>query len=451
MRSALVAWLLLVLSAGSASAHTRLERSTPAAGDTLTVSPAELRLVFSQRVAERYTTLTLYSPSGDVIPTGSLRSESAGRAYFVAAPALTRSGEYRIEWKTTAADGHVITGTIAFTLVLAADTLAGDTLAAPAGASGGEQTERHEHHADPALMPPLLRPGSWLNVLARTLQFASLLLIIGLAAFRSVLLPHVDAEPAARDALRRNLRQYGAIVLTVFLLTLPLRLWLQSAALHGPELATQPQLVGSMLLELNWGRAWLVQLGAAAFAAIAILTGFTPLLAPAALALTVTPAFQGHAASAEPAALAIAADGLHVLAAGVWIGTLAAMIGVAVPTLWREQGNGRELQIARLVNRFSPLALTGAATLALAGLGSALFHLRAPLLLVTTAYGRALFFKLLIVALVAGAGWYNWQRTRPSLEQDAGVAALRRAATLELAFAAAAVIATAILVALPTP
>ena len=47
--------LLLLSTATPLAAHTRLERSSPAAGDTLRTPPYELRLVFSQAVAPRYT------------------------------------------------------------------------------------------------------------------------------------------------------------------------------------------------------------------------------------------------------------------------------------------------------------------------------------------------------------------------------------------------------------
>lgn len=445
--------LLLLSTATPLAAHTRLERSSPAAGDTLHTPPFELRLVFSQAVAPRYTTLVLRGPDGEVIPTPALLPDDTRREYVAMAPHLPLPGRYTIEWRTTSADGHVISGTVEFLLASDRDPRpdsAAETVAAAATPSDTDAL--HEHHVDQSLLPPLLRPASWPNALARMLQFAAIIALLGLAAFRTLLLPRIDANADTRASLRRGLRTFGAAALTAFLLALPARLWLQSAALHGPDLALERGLLGSLLLDLTWGRAWLAQLTAAAFACIGVIAAFTPALVAGALALAATPAFQGHAAAVEGApALAIAADALHVAAAGTWVGALAVLLLVAVPALWRHGGDARASHIHALVQRFSPLALAAAAVLVLSGLASALLHIHSPAALFLTTYGRTLLLKLFFVSVVLAAGWYNWKRARPRLGEEEGVAALRRAATLELALAGATLAATAVLVALPTP
>lgn len=450
-----IALLTLLLSAGAAAplaAHTRLERSSPAAGDTVRAQPYELRLVFSQAVAPRYTTLLLRAPDGSVIPTPALLPNESRREFVAMAPHLAAAGTYTVEWRTVSADGHAITGTFGFVYAPAGATAVHEhdpDSAAPAPAATDEHP--HGHHVDQSLLPPALQPSSWQNTIARALQFAALIALIGLATFRALLFPR-SAPPEARAALRAALRRFGAVALTLFLLTLPVRLWLQSAALHGPDLALERGLLGSLLLDLGWGRAWLAQLTAAAFAAIAVLTGFTPVLVLSAVALAFTPAFQGHAAAVENApTLALAADGLHVLAAGAWIGALAVLLLAAIPALWRHAGSARAALLADIVHRFSPLALAAAATLAITGVTSGLLHVHAPHELVDTEYGRMLLVKLGTIGLVLGAGWYNWRRTRPRLGADAGVASLFSGATLELLFAGATLAATAALVALPTP
>jgi hypothetical protein len=56
-----------------------------------------------------------------------------------------------------------------------------------------------------------------------------------------------------------------------------------------------------------------------------------------------------------------------------------------------------------------------------------------------------------VVALVAVAGAWNWRRATPAPGAPGGVRALRRSATMELAFGAALFAATAALVATPLP
>ena len=447
MRAALLALLVSAAAALPVAAHTRLERSTPADGDTLRAQPRELSLEFSQAVAPQYTRLLLRGPDGAAIPTPPLEVDAGRRTFRTAAPQL-RAGRYAVEWRTAAADGHVITGTFEF--VFAPD--AADAEVAAAASDPGAADALRAHHVETGLLPAYLRPGGAPGVVARALLFAALLGVIGLAVFQTLVLPRSGLAVEARQALQGALRRFGLVAAALLLLVLPLRLWLQSGALHGPGRAFETDLLGAMLLQLDWGHAWLVQLAAAVLALGGVVTGLTPLVAVAAAALAFTPALQGHAAAVERASpLAVVLDGTHVLAAGAWVGALAVLVIAAIPTLRRGAAAACPGQVRQLVHRFTPLALTAAALLAASGVGSALLHVPAPADLVATDYGRTLLVKLFLVALVLGTGWYNWRRAGPDLGSATGTAALHRAATLELCFAGAALAATAVLVALPTP
>ena len=59
--------------------------------------------------------------------------------------------------------------------------------------------------------------------------------------------------------------------------------------------------------------------------------------------------------------------------------------------------------------------------------------------------------KLIAVAGVAISGAYNWQRIKPRLGTDAATNQLQRSASAEIVLALLVLVATAILVALPTP
>jgi copper transport protein len=107
--------------------------------------------------------------------------------------------------------------------------------------------------------------------------------------------------------------------------------------------------------------------------------------------------------------------------------------------------------VADLVNAFSPLALIASATVALTGLTTAWLHLKRISALYTTSYGKALIVKLVLVLVVVALGAWNWRRVRPSLGKDGTEETIRRSATTELAFAALVLIATSVLVSLPSP
>ena len=143
---------------------------------------------------------------------------------------------------------------------------------------------------------------------------------------------------------------------------------------------------------------------------------------------------------------------IHRLAAGAWIGTLFMMVTAIAMTLRSTlPPDRRGPLVARMVNGFSPLALTSAAVLATFGVITAWQHLHTLRALWTTPYGITLIVKLLAVGAVLALGAWNWRRQKPRLGTELGAAGLRRSATGEL-FAAFVVLAiTAILVSLPSP
>jgi copper transport protein len=449
MRFALA--LAALLLAAPAAAHVRLERSTPAAGATVSAPLAELRIVFSGPVEARYTSVLLYAPSGDVVPLDSLRPDpaSGSRAFFVVAPRLPQPGEYRVEWRTAGADGHVLTGSFTFSADSAAVTAAPVVEPLPAATTPAPAQELHEHHAPE---PPggVFASQSIVHVLVRALQYAALLALIGALALRTL----IAREPTLAERpgeLERRLRHYTVIVLSVLLVLLPLRLWLQSGALHGATRALDPYLVGSLLNELAWGRAWLAQLVLAGAIALTFATPLRPIALLAAAALAFTFPLLGHAAGLESGrVLAVAGHGVHLLGAGLWIGTLAALFLAGLPAL-RRNDEGDVARAAAAVHRFSPLALGAAGTTVVAGALLAWLHVGSLARFTGTAYGRTLALKLLILAVVLIAGFFNWRRAGVRGSGPLDLPALRRRMALELAGAAAVVLITAILVALPTP
>lgn len=144
---------------------------------------------------------------------------------------------------------------------------------------------------------------------------------------------------------------------------------------------------------------------------------------------------------------------IHMLAGGMWIGTLFYLV---VAGIWVTLRSGlsserRGAFVRELVNRFSPFALTSAGLLATFGVITAWRHLKSIQALWTTPYGIALLVKLCVVACVLALGRFNWRRQRPLLGTEAGAQSLMRSATAELMVATVVLIITSILVSLPTP
>jgi copper transport protein len=147
-------------------------------------------------------------------------------------------------------------------------------------------------------------------------------------------------------------------------------------------------------------------------------------------------------------------NAVHILAASTWLGTLLVLLligirGVAKST--STAGAQRAELVADLVNSFSPLALVASAIVAATGLTTAWLHLKRISSLWTTSYGFALDVKLILVLIVVTLGAWNWRRVRPSLGAEGSEQTIQRSARMELMFAALVLIATSVLVTLPSP
>lgn len=144
---------------------------------------------------------------------------------------------------------------------------------------------------------------------------------------------------------------------------------------------------------------------------------------------------------------------VHVLAAGLWIGTLFVLVVAGLTALLAHEPTRerRGAIAADMVNGFSPLALTMGAVVVLFGLITAWRHLHVLSNLWSTPYGITLMIKLCFVAGVFGLGAWNWRRQRPMLGSEPAALAIRRSGAAELTVALVVLVITAVLVSLPSP
>lgn len=144
---------------------------------------------------------------------------------------------------------------------------------------------------------------------------------------------------------------------------------------------------------------------------------------------------------------------LHVLFAGLWIGTLFVLFVAGLTLLLRHEAarERRGRLAADMVHAFSPLALVSSGFVALFGVITAWTHLKQLSALWTTPYGYALIAKLLVVAVVVSLGAFNWRRQRPTLGTSESAVSIARSSSAELTAAFVVLLITAVLVSLPSP
>jgi copper resistance protein C len=109
----LVAVGLLVVSVGSAAAHSELVSSSPADGARLVTAPATVELTFNEPVSDVGLQVVARGPVGIVeLPPAQV----VGTQVITEWPQSAPPGEYVVSYRVVSADGHPIDGTLAMTI-----------------------------------------------------------------------------------------------------------------------------------------------------------------------------------------------------------------------------------------------------------------------------------------------------------------------------------------------
>jgi putative copper export protein len=166
-----------------------------------------------------------------------------------------------------------------------------------------------------------------------------------------------------------------------------------------------------------------------------------------ALALALTLSLSSHALSVEGnRALAVAADLLHTITAGAWIGSLFWVLATAkLPDMDRRGLFGAQLQM------FSPIAVVAVATLVLMGSYLAWEYLITLSDLWSSVYGLLLLAKIATAAAVLLAGFINWRRGMPNIDSPDTRSAIARRAAWEVGTAVLVLLLTGFLTGAPRP
>jgi methionine-rich copper-binding protein CopC len=105
---------LLALAQPAASfAHAMLDRAEPRVGNTVATAPRELKLWFTQKLEQAFSTLEVTDGSGQRVDTGKVRVN--GEVMSIALRALG-PGTYRVNWHVLSVDTHTTEGNFSFTV-----------------------------------------------------------------------------------------------------------------------------------------------------------------------------------------------------------------------------------------------------------------------------------------------------------------------------------------------
>ncbi|MEU5726685.1 cytochrome c oxidase assembly protein [Micromonospora sp. NPDC047738] len=279
-------------------------------------------------------------------------------------------------------------------------------------------------------IPGLPDPGpltTWALPLVRLLSDALATLTVGMLVTAAFLLPGNGPSVSPHGWLL--LRRAGALSLGWAAAALTLIVLTVSDLLGLPPQRLSTAVVVSFASSISQGRALLLQAGLALTVAILARVGVSRGLAAAAAVLALIavtpPAFTGHAAGAGNHQIAVSSLVLHVLAAALWIGGLAALLAVR-----------RSRHLADTAGRYSRLALGCFTAVAISGLANAAVRLGTVDQLWQSRYGWLVAGKLVALVILGVAGAAHRSRTLPALHAGKPGAFRRLAAGELIVFAA---------------
>lgn len=392
-----------------AGAHALLSESEPADGARLSQAPEEILLRFTEAPELPLTEIGVLDTTGAQLDAGEPAALPGDPATLrIPAPSLEQ-GAYTVTWRTVSrVDGHPSGGAFAF----------GVGVAPGAAAAGAEIPETP--------------PASPLEMVGRLIIFVGLGLLIGASWVGGI------AFAAVPEAIRR------------------LALWAWVASAAGWAVLGLAQQRGSgagwgEFLPTTVGRALLYRGGAIVLAGTFLFAAArwpasrrrALLLAGAAAAgAMLAHVAAGHAAARGDLAWAkVAAQWVHFLAAGVWLGGLAALLAGI---------RGRpDAEKASAVRRFSFVAAFALAAVVVTGVVRSVNEIGSWGALFSTGYGVAVLIKAALILGLAALGAVNRYRNVP--RAGSSLRGLRRVSRGELALAVAAVGAAAVLATLVPP
>ena len=275
----------------------------------------------------------------------------------------------------------------------------------------------------------------WLGVALRFGVYADLLLLFGLAAYP--LYAATPSRPLGGRPMIAGLAGLGVLLSALSFLQMV-------ASMSGATIADIDRgTFDFVLFETPPGRAFLWRTAALATALAAALLRSakigTLVVALGAGAALGTLAWTGHAAVTEGAAGTIhrLADGLHLLAAGAWLGALAVLVTLLFARIEDDQS------VAAARSALAGFAVAGSIIVAvivatgLINVWMIIVGVEGALRLSTTLYGQLLGVKLVLFAAMLGLAAANRWRLTPRLasgdasRDSGGVRALRISIGLE--------------------
>jgi copper transport protein len=440
--------------AGTASAHNTLISSDPFDGAELAAAPAQITWTFDKAVPLETLTVTLIDATGARSELSGSTHGAAGDTEVVTPLPALQPGPVSVRWRLVGPDGHPITGLVSFTITAAPTTTTTvaattaevttvpsspvtaaptTTTTTPTTITGSSIDQGDGSYSTPTFIRWVLRYASYLAIMA----------IVGILLTTAYVWSGAGGHPILRRIVSRSLLATAALgFLQLLVIASDISGKAPWSSLGSIEAATTTDAGMALAVRVILaGSLWLVLFQAGIVHSDVY---WTAVSLPG-LGLLATWAFAGHSRSMRWPTVGVAADIAHHAAAAAWIGGLATVGWVIIPTT-------APSVLVPAVRRFSRVAATSVAVLVGTGLVQTVRLVGSPFDLLDTNHGRYLAAKAVVLAVMLGIANVNRQRIDRRLDGKQGEShrgALRQAVIAEFLIGLVIVAITAAMVVSP--
>jgi copper resistance protein D len=280
-------------------------------------------------------------------------------------------------------------------------------------------------------------------VAVRLVQFGAAMVLFGAPVFALALALRYRAGTAVRLDFDRWLRRCLLIAAIAALVSAALWLDLEAGIMgNGWDQALDPDTVELVLFDTVFGRAWCWHIGfgvavLAVAAAAPARTGTTALVALLAASFVASLAWAGHAVM-HPGVSRLLVQVTHLLAGGLWLGSLPALFHV-VTQARRDRSAEWQGALHYMLPLYSRAGYVAVGLVLVTGILNSWFLVASVGKLATTSFGQVLVAKVALVLLMVSIAAINRFVLQPKImtsregrESREAARALRRSVALEL-------------------
>jgi methionine-rich copper-binding protein CopC len=108
--------IMSLSAAGTALAHPRVLRATPAVGGTVAAAPSEVTIRFNEKLEPAFSSVVVRDADGKQVDKGDGALDKKDHQLMRASLGPLAPGVYKVEWRAVGTDTHKVNGDFVFTV-----------------------------------------------------------------------------------------------------------------------------------------------------------------------------------------------------------------------------------------------------------------------------------------------------------------------------------------------